>query len=44
MALPMASSAWAVTAHPTSRTYRLMLFETQNFGSTWTLRPIFGTR
>ncbi len=44
MAFPKASSAWAVTAHPTSRTYRLMLFETQNFGSTWTSRPIFGTR
>jgi photosystem II stability/assembly factor-like uncharacterized protein len=45
MTFPTDSAAWIVTAtYQTSRTYRLTLFETQNFGFTWTLRPIFATR
>ncbi|MHB2028592.1 MAG: WD40/YVTN/BNR-like repeat-containing protein [Acidimicrobiales bacterium] len=45
MAFPTDSSAWVLTsAYLTSRTSRLVLFETQNFGFTWTLRPIFAAR
>lgn len=43
MDFPRASFGWALTAHLSSRRYRLKLFETRDHGAAWITRPIFGS-
>jgi hypothetical protein len=44
IAFPTDSKAWAITARKTEGGYRLRIFDTKNFGTSWTSRPIFEIR